>query len=321
MKYWVSILCLGSVLGLSAQNDPFFNHYMFNPSYYNPGWVGEVQQAFTAFHYRNQWTGYSTSFDGPGGAPSSQLVSFAMPMQGRLSGAGANLMFDSPGGAVTNLWFMASAAYSKEIKPGILSVGISPGFVATTLDYGKLRFEDPDDPFNTGAKESQLKPDMAAGMFFQSFEGYFVGIGVNHLLSPSFNFNQDFADEGLENRLRPTIAFHGGRHFELNRDLDVMPTFLLRSDMVTTTFDVGAIATYKARSWGGISYRRSEAATFFVGYSFMEENRLRVGYSFDYVVQNQQAKRPTSHEIFLRFDLPDLVLGGKKPVKTPRFTF
>jgi len=36
-------------------------------------------------------------------------------------------------------------------------------------------------------------------------------------------------------------------------------------------------------------------------------------------VHNSQAKKATSQEIYIRYDLLDFVLGGKKKVKTPRF--
>ena len=66
-----------------GQNDFFFNHYMFNPSYYNPAWVGTEDQAFAAAHHRTQWAGYDASFD-PEGAPTTQLVSLVVPVRSTL---------------------------------------------------------------------------------------------------------------------------------------------------------------------------------------------------------------------------------------------
>ena len=85
--------------------------------------------------------------------------------------------------------------------------------------------------------------------------------------------------------------------------------------------DISGIATYKNIMWGGMSYRRSEAVVLLVGYNFLPNQVLKIGYSFDYVVKDQDAKSPTSHEIFLRYDLPGFILGGRKEVKTPRFSF
>jgi hypothetical protein len=51
------------------------------------------------------------------------------------------------------------------------------------------------------------------------------------------------------------------------------------------------------------------------------ENQLKFGYAFDYVVKDREAKEVTSHEIYIRYNLPDLIFGGRKAVKTPRFNF
>ena len=55
------------------------------------------------------------------------------------------------------------------------------------------------------------------------------------------------------------------------------------------------------------------------GYSLMDKNRLKLGFALDLVIQENQAKKATSQEVFVRYDLLDLVFGGKKKIKTPRF--
>ncbi|MEO1254428.1 MAG: type IX secretion system membrane protein PorP/SprF, partial [Bacteroidota bacterium] len=113
----------------------------------------------------------------------------------------------------------------------------------------------------------------------------------------------------------------GGTSLGMTRDLVLNPTIMVRSDLNAYTFDLSAVAVYQEKMWGGLTFRRSESISLLLGYSFLEGNKLKAGYSFDYVVQNQDGKEPTSHEIFLRYDLPGLILGGRKAVKTPRFTF
>ena len=61
-----------------GQNDFFFNHYTFNPSYFNPAWTGvRRDDAFVAAHHRTQWAGYDATFD-PEGAPTTQLIIIAV---------------------------------------------------------------------------------------------------------------------------------------------------------------------------------------------------------------------------------------------------
>jgi len=320
MKKIGLVLCVFVSLGVSAQTDPLFSQYMLNPSYYNPGWMGDVQTAFASFQHRSQWAGYNSTFDGPGGAPESQLLSFIVPVDGSIASAGVNIILDSQGPA-SSLWIRAGGAYNLDLNKGVLSIGVMPGLVSRTLNFDELRFEQPGDRFDVGTKETQTKPDLAAGIFFSSFSGYFGGIGVNHLLSPSFNFNIDTPGSEETSQFKLTYYIHGGKKMQINRDFEVTPTLLVKTDGSGYSMDVSSLVTYKNSMWGGLSYRRSEAAVLLIGYSFLPNQELKVGYSFDYVVKDQEAKRPTSHEIFLRYNLPNLVLGGRKAVKTPRFSF
>ena len=105
------------------------------------------------------------------------------------------------------------------------------------------------------------------------------------------------------------------------RELVINPTIMVRTDLITYTYDISAVATYQERMWGGVAFRRAESLSILLGYSFLEDNKLKAGYSFDYVIKDRDAKQPTSHEVFIRYDLPNLVFGGRKAVKTPRFTF
>ncbi len=302
----------------SGQTDPFFSHYMFNPASYNPGWLGDVTSAFGAVQHRSQWAGYNSTFDGRGGAPTSQLASIVIPMDGPINSVGSLITLDQQG-VETTLKFQFGGAYNVNAKSGVISFGLMPAFISRTLDFGQLRFETPD-PLDTGVKESQASIDLSAGIFFRSFSGYFAGISMDHILSPSL-IKVESGSQKIEGKLQPVYYFHGGNKFSLNRDLDITPSLIVRTDLTGFTMDISGIATYRDLMWGGISARRSEALVLLLGYNFMEDKQLKVGYSFDYVVKDQDAKRPTSHEIFIRYELPSLVLGGRKAVKTPRFSF
>lgn len=317
-KLGALILFVGS-MQLSAQNDPLFSHYMFNPTYYNPGWLGDVNNAFVVFQHRSQWAGYTTTYDGPGGAPTTQLMTLAVPVDGLIHSAGMNLSYDQVG-IESTLKIQAGASYNFNFNSGVLSVGIMPSLITRTLRFDDLRFEDPSDPFNIGTRESSTKPDLAAGVFFKSYSGYFAGAAVDHVFKPSLIQVQGAGSE-LKGKLKRTYYFHGGRAFQANRDLDITPTFLVKTDLRGFSLDLSGVATYRNTMWAGLSYRRSESAILLMGYNFLENKELKVGYSFDYVAKDQQAKKRTSHEIFVRYNLPSFVLGGRKAIKTPRFSF
>ncbi len=304
----------------AGQNDFFFNHYMFNPSYYNPAWVGVERQAFVAGHHRSQWLGYTSTFDGNGGAPSSQLISLVIPAEGKFSGVGVSLSNDRVAN-VTNMQARFSVSYKKDFRFGQLSFGLMPVLFSQSLDFGRFRSVEPEPGLPEG-KESQMRPDLNAGLYFQSNRNYFIGFSVINLLEPSFDFGAQLASgESFNNQISTNYIISAGTAIGISRDFILKPTTLIRTDFKSYTFELGGIAMYQDKMWGGVSFRRSESVTLLLGYSFLEDNQLRFGYSFDYVVKDREAKQPTSHEIYLRFNLPDLILGGRKAVKTPRFNF
>lgn len=292
---------------------------MFNPSYYNPGWVGTEQDAFVAAHVRAQWVGFQTSFDGTGGAPASQLFSLVIPSEGKLSGFGLSVSNDQVA-TLNNLQARFSLAYAQDFRFGTISIGIMPTIFSQTLDFGQLRPVEPEPELDRG-QESQLEPDLSAGLYFKSSRNYFIGISSVNILEPSFDYGIQFQTDSsdLVNAVDRNYMLLAGTELFLSRDLSIKPTVLVRSDLNSYTFELSGIAYYKDKMWGGLSFRRSEALTVLLGYSFLEDNQLKFGYAFDYVVNERDAKQPTSHEFYLRYNLPGFVLGGGKPVRTPRF--
>ena len=324
MNHWrrFVLVFFAGVFALSvySQKDFFFNHYMFNPSYYNPAWVGSEKEAFAAAHIRSQWVGFSTSFDGSGGAPASQLVSIVVPWEGTISGTGLAISNDQVAN-VTNLQARFSIAVSKTYRFGQLSFGLMPTLFSQTLDFGQLRPVEPEPGLPQG-KESQIRGDLSAGIYYQSSRDFFLGVSAINILEPSFDYGIQFNDStDLVNAVERNYMLVAGTDLRLNRYLTFRPTTLIRSDLNSFSFELSGIFTYQNKMWGGLSFRRSEALTLLIGYSFLENNRLKFGYAFDYVVDDREAKQPTSHEIYLRYDLPGLRFGGRKPVKTPRFNF
>ncbi len=313
----ISIMILTGVFSAQAQNTPFFGHYMFNPTYFNPAWGSNESQAFVAFQHKTQWLGYNTSFDGSGGAPSTQMLTSVVPIKNfPLSSVGLNVVNDNLG-PLTNMQLSLPLTYSLSMRSGSLGVGVSPMLFSQTMRFDELRFNDPSDPLNRGGRQSQIMFNLNAGLIYKGNNGLFVGAAVQNITEPGFDFGQT----ELENKVEMTYAVHAGHRFVVNSQLSISPTVLVRTNLSTYTYDVGAIVSIGERIWTGLSYRRQESSILYLGYSLLQNKELKVGYSFDYVFVGQEAKAVTSHEIFVRYDLPDLIFGGRKKVKTPRFSF
>jgi len=308
----VAVVVLISTIKGWTQQDPQFTHYMFNTLYYNPGYAGvDGLTKFTAIH-RSQWLGYQPSFGG-GGAPTTQILSMTAPIYKLNSGFGAYIVNDKLG-PQNNLEAQASYAYHLGIKDSKISFGIRAGIYSQTVNFNQYRATDPNDPLlKSSGKESQIRPDLAAGVFFRK-EKYYMGASFSHLIKSTFDFGLS-----QRNALKSHVYLTGGYFYDLNFDIRLQFMSLIKSDFTKTSVDIGGIAYFKDTMWGGLSFRQSEAAILMLGYSLLKDKSLKLGYALDYVVKDQKAKQPTSHEFMLSYELPVNPGSGKKVVRTPRY--
>jgi type IX secretion system PorP/SprF family membrane protein len=312
--FYTALFFMSAIASALAQQDPQFTQYMFNNLYLTPAYAGVdgITQA-TVIH-RAQWLGYQSSF-GDGGAPTTSMISFTSPIFKIKSGFGAYITQDRLG-PQTNNEIQAMYAYHLGIKDSKLSFGIKVGAYSQAIDYDLYRAIQPNDPLlqDKSGKDSQIRPDVGVGVFYRS-EKYYAGFGVNHLTKAEFDFGVSEARNALENHLQ----FTAGYFYEVNFDLKLNPTILVKTDFKEYSFDLGVIATLKDKMWGGVSFRQSEAANVLLGYSFMKDKSLKLGYAIDVVVKDQEAKENFSHELLVSYQLPVAINSGKKVVRTPRY--
>jgi type IX secretion system PorP/SprF family membrane protein len=321
MSFMKRILLVVSVLLVvelaMAQQEAQFSQYIFNQLFFNPAYAGvEGVTKMTAIH-RSQWFLYSSTFDG-GGAPTTQVLTLSTPILKFNSGVGLHFTNDNLG-PVNNLEAQVSGAYHLNINEAKMSFGVRVGVKSQSIDFDKYRWDDETDPLNKSGKESQIRPDMAVGLYYRA-EKYFAGVSFNHLLKSEFDFGVDELRNPLENH----IFLVAGYHYEFNYDLIITPSILAKtvldeSGINTYSLDLSVIGTYRERLWGGLAFRQSDAAIAMIGYGITKDNALKLGYAFDYIVTGQDAKEPTSHEVLLSYTLPVVSAGGKKIIRTPRF--
>lgn len=316
MKKLVQILCVFLLLAVYDKaygQDVQFSHYMFNNLFNNPAYSGvEGYTKLTAMH-RTQWAGYAPTSGSKGGI-NSQLVSLTSPIMRYNSGFGFYVINDD----IANQNFtqvQTSVAYHLGIKDSKISFGIRGGVITQNVNKDGYVYNDEGDPIIDNVQATQIRPDFSVGVNFQH-KDFFVGAAFNHLIEAEFGFGVD----SVRNPYPKDLLITGGYTFPVNYDVTLTPSFIVRTtEFSSYTFDVSAIATYKDKIWGGLSFRLQEAAIAMLGYSFFKENTLRVGYAFDYTLVAQSAKSATSHEIMISYRLPAISTSGKKVVRTPRF--
>lgn len=313
-RTFYTLLLLLAGISVHAQQDAQFSQYMFNHLYLTPAAAGADGLTQASIIHRSQWQGYQSSF-GDGGAPTTSMVSFATPINKLKSGFGVYILNDKLG-AVNNQELQLSYAYHLGIKDSKLSFGIRVGAYSQSIDYDKYRYLHKDDVLlvNQTGKESQVRPDVAAGILYRA-EKYYVGFGINHLTRAKFDFGVNDARAALENHMN----FTAGYFYEVNFDLTINPTFLVKTDFNELTIDGGIIATLKDKMWGGLSFRQGEAVYVLLGYAFLKDHSLKLGYAIDVVIKDRDAKSNFSHELMLSYQLPVNPGTGKKVVRTPRY--
>lgn len=312
-KAWLYMALMGLSTSMAfAQQDAEFTQYMQNLLYYTPAYAGVDGVTKASVLYRSQWLGYQSSFD-DGGAPTSQIFSMNTPIYKIHSGAGFYLLNDKLG-PQNNFQAQGSFAHHFAVRDAKLSIGVRLGLYAQTLNYDVYRAIQPDDPLlvDKSGKESQVRPDLAAGVFYRK-QKYYVGIGVDHLLKSQFDFGTS-----QSNALQPHLSVVAGYYADINFDLQIQPTILIRSDFNEYSVEAGAIAVLRNTMWGGLSFRQSEAAILLLGYNMLKDKSLKLGYALDYIVKDRQAKEATSHEIMLSYELP-VPATGRKIIRTPRY--
>ena len=316
MRKYFLFLSFGLTITLGfSQNDLFFSHQALMPAYYNPAWVGSSDIGALSVVYRNQWTGYVPTDASQGGAPTTQLLNLSLPASGLpIAGIGVNVSNDKLG-AETNFQMQISTSIKWNLRFGVLQVGIMPGLYSKTIG-DQLDPNDPTDGAIPNGRESQVKFNLGGGLYFRDDKGSYLGLGILNALQPNFDFGLSNANI-LEKR---TFVLHGGLFYQLGDNFSLIPNVNIRTNLIGISADLGALLYYKSRLWTGLAYRKEEAAILYLGYGLLQ-NKLKIGYSFDYIVENKGAKSATSHEIFIRYNLPELVLGGRKTIKTPRFVF
>jgi len=314
IKVIIILICLLSIIRIAgAQQDPQFSHYMFNSMYLNPGYAGIEGVPNLTFIWREQWAFYDGSFD-DGGSPSTQAFTFNTPVP-KIGGVGVQVVNDRLG-PMANFEIHLSYSYNLDMTAGKLGFGARVGMYSWSVNGKLYRPNEKNDPVIPQKKETQIKPDIAFGVWFKDkSERYYGGVAMNHLLQPKFDFGMD----STNSKLKPHLNLSGGYNYEITYELTLTPSFIFKTDLNNISYEISMMGTYNDQYWGGLAYRQQDAVTILAGLSFLKDNALKLGYSFDLTIIGAKAKKPTSHEIMLAYNLPPMQAATKPVIRTPRF--
>jgi type IX secretion system PorP/SprF family membrane protein len=315
--YIIYAIVLTNTKLVLGQQDPQFSHYMFNHLYINPATAG-VDKDWNDFMFihRSQYAGYAATNDASQ-PPTTQLLSVSAPLTRYQSGVGVNMYSDRFGPVTTNQANLSYAYHYAIGEKWQLSAGIRGAWMSQTLDYDKLRWVADGDKYDAyKGSQSQSRPDFGAGIHLKHTR-FYTGVSVSHLNKSGFNFG---TNQNLTTLARH-LYWNGGVRIDVASDWFVSPAFIVKSDLKSHSWEVGATTTYLEKFYVGLSYRSSDAVTILAGINLQKDNSIKLGYAFDYVLNGKAAKAVGSHELMLVYRLPAIKFASKSIIRTPRFRF
>lgn len=312
-----------------AQQQPQFTHYGLNGMYLNPAYAGIKGQGEVSIIGRYQYLNYGT-YGGGNGSPRTGLVTVSMPIPALSGGVGLAVYYDQVGQAkMTN----AALSYSQHIKLGSGKLGFGIQGIYTYLGKGTYIAIDPDD-INVPKDASDNKFDAGAGIWYESPK-FYAGISLNNLARSEYSFKSAGTGGIKSNYLSENHAyFTAGYNIDASSSVVVTPMVLVKDvlpgsfsskskfdNIKNYSFEGGVRATIDDKYWIGANYRHEESVSGLLGISFAKDNAIRVGYAFDFIAFNQDARAFGSHEIMLTYRLPKVGVNTRPAIRTPRYSF
>lgn len=289
-------------VNISAQQELRFTQFMYNKQSYNPGYVGSSNAACFTGIYRNQWIGFE-------GAPTTQVLTFGMPLSNGRIGVGGNISHASIG--IENRVTMDGAyAYRIPLGSGNLGVGLQ-----ASVRYRGINFNDArlialepiakDAAIALGA-QSKYVPNFGVGAYYNN-ERFFVGLSAPRLLKNTLNFSEKTATLASEER---HIYFMSGVLLPFNASWAVQPQVLIQYvNRAPLSVELNTNLIYEEKYTAGLTYRpggtpqngSGESLVFLAAGQL--SNRLLLGLSYDVNLSKIRGVNDGSVELTLRYSV------------------
>ena len=292
IKTYLFILLIALPCLLSAQQDPQFNQYFFNPLGINPAYAGSRGMLSAVAIHRSQWVGFD-------GAPNTQSFAIHAPTKDKKMGYGFQAVNDNIGPKNT-VSISGIYAYSVRLARGRLAFGLRASLYNYQFNWDEIEYKEQNGVVNSG-KESYLTPSFDFGMYYHDKKNY-IGFEITHLNQGKLGIQADNVNLIAASRQELQAIVTAGRAFKFNRYVVFKPSVLIKTANNRPAFiDLNASVLLKNKLWLGMSYRRGYGAVLVTEYNI--DKSLRIGYSYDISLTTLSRQNGGSHEIFIGYDL------------------
>ena len=318
IRIFTSLILFLITTATIAQQLPQYTQYMFNKIAYNPGVTGAGTGICVGGLVRQQWVGFketSTNQDGASSsnsvAPETYVVSIHSPVNFLRGGLGATIVQDKIA-YQNNITLNLMYAYQTVLGAGDLGIGLQVGLLNKTIDFSNYDPVDGTDPLVSPDKGEQTNMifDVGIGGYYRVPDNYYLGLSILNLLESKT------APDATATKLKRHINLMGGYEFSFpnTSSIDVLPSFMIKTDGKSVQYDLSALLRLKNKFWGGLSYRFQDAIAIILG---VEYKNFNIGYSYD--INTSAIGSYGSHEIRLGYCFKIEVDKIKKIYRNTRF--
>ena len=293
-KIIISLSMLLYTVGLWAQSESLFTHFMWNRLNYNPAYAGAKEVLDAAAIYRNQW------WSGVEGHPKTLNVFAHSPFGSDLrNGVGLSLISDDIGMDKTISIGIQYAYRLRLSDKNTLAAGIGPRFETVRRDWTKANLRHPQDVYNTGAEETLNSFNVGGGLFFTN-PNFYIGLSIPRILENSLYYDENEFEKDvnvyyLQAGVIAPLGESGKVKFYPNLQLSYGPHLPFE-------FDINANFLFVDAIWLGATYRHEDSVDGLIQYQF--KNGLRAGLALDFTTSELKRATTGSWEILVGYTVP-----------------
>jgi type IX secretion system PorP/SprF family membrane protein len=283
-----AMLCTSAIW---AQQDVQFTQFANNKIFYNPGVIGSGDAICLSAAHRSQWVGFEN-------APTTQNFSANVPLD--IIGGGLSVNFTNDIiGFFQDITAGVGYGYQASLAGGTLGLGVRVDFRNKNVTSGVWAPpQTMNDPSLVQLGATSMATDLSFGTYYQR-DNWYAGLSSTRLLETKDILTANGGTGNAQIRGQRHYYLMGGYDIDLQNGFVLQPAMMVKTDLVTTQFDLNAAATYNNQIWGGVTYRVYDALSVMAGYQITKD--LRATYSYDLTTSSLRNSSSGSHEIMMSY--------------------
>jgi len=269
-----------------------YSQYMFNMLHINPAYAGSRAADNITLLYRNQWIGMA-------GAPKTGAFSWDKRADDSNVGYGLEVYSDKLGIEATT-GFQAFYSYHLPFENSYLSLGLSGGLLNYKVAYSEAVTNTGGDPVYQTDINSWL-PTAGFGMVYVT-PVWYVGLSIPALLNTKVSAKGAVTSSGFGANNHYFLT--GGYDFVLDENIKLKPSVMIKAVKGSPVqYDINTMWWFKDKLGLGVSYRHADAVVGLLEVQITP--KLRLGYSYDYTISDFRTYNQGTHELMLRWEIPN----------------